>query len=43
MMPKQDEIEIPVLAALEKLGGKGGPREIYVAVTKSFPQLKEGW
>jgi restriction system protein len=41
MMPKQHEIEVPLLTALEKLGGKARPQEVYVAVTKSFHQLTE--
>jgi restriction system protein len=41
MMPKQQEIEIPLLAALEKLGGKAKPQDVYATVTKSFPELTE--
>ena len=40
-MPKQQEIEVPLLAALEKLGGKARPQDVYAAVTKSFPELTE--
>jgi restriction system protein len=39
MMPKQHEIEIPLLAALDKLGGRARPQDVYATVTKSFPQL----
>ena len=41
MMPTQQEMEIPLLAALEKLGGKARPQEAYAAVTKLFPELTE--
>jgi restriction system protein len=41
MMPKQQEIEIPLLAALEKLGGKAKPQDVYATVTKSSPELTE--
>ncbi len=41
MMPKQHEMEIPLLTALENLGGKAKPRDAYAAVTKSFPELTE--
>jgi len=39
MMPKQQEIEVPLLAALEKLGGKAKPQDVYALVTQAFPQL----
>ena len=42
MMPKHQEIEIPLLIALENLGGRGKPQQVYAAVTKSFPGLTEG-
>jgi restriction system protein len=41
MMPTQQEIEIPLLTALEKLGGKARPQEVYGAVTNFFPQLTD--
>jgi len=41
MMPTQQEMEIPLLTALEKLGGKARPQEVYATVTKSFPVLTE--
>jgi restriction system protein len=37
--PKQKEIEIPLLAALEQLGGEAKPRDVYPLVTQSFPEL----
>ena len=39
MLPKQVDIEIPLLNALKKLGGKAKPQDIYAEVTKSFPNL----
>src|SRR4051794_29978605 len=39
MMPRQQEIEVPLLAVLKKLGGRAKPTEIYSALTKQFPQL----
>src|ERR1700683_3450331 len=41
MLPKHQEIEVPLLAALGTLGGTGRPQQIYEAVTKSFPGLTE--
>lgn len=38
-MPKQLEIEIPLLAALARLGGKAKAQDVYPAVTSLFPQL----
>ena len=39
MMPKQQEIEIPLLAALVTLGGKAKSQDVYPAVTNLLPQL----
>jgi restriction system protein len=39
MLPKQIDIEIPLLSVLKKLGGKAKPQDIYPDVTKSFPNL----
>lgn len=41
MMPTMLEIEIPLLSALEKLGGSGRPKQVYESITKSFPELTE--
>lgn len=38
-MPKQSEIELPLLQVLIEIGGKGKPSEIYPLVSKKFPQL----
>lgn len=40
-MPKQQQIETPLLAALDRMGGRGRPQEVYAAVTKAFPELTE--
>jgi restriction system protein len=37
--PKQVEIELPLLQALDELKGEGRPRDVYPLVTKHFPQL----
>jgi hypothetical protein len=38
MLPKNQEIEIRLLATLEKLGGKAKPHDVYATVTQSFPR-----
>jgi restriction system protein len=37
--PKQKDIEIPLLAALDQLGGEAKPRDVYPIVAASFPDL----
>ena len=37
--PKQKDIEVPLLAALERLGGEAKPRDVYPLVTEMFPDL----
>jgi len=37
--PKQREIEIPLLAAIQRLGGTAKPRDIYPIVAEQFPEL----
>ena len=39
VMPKQSEIEVPLLEALIEIGGEGKPQDIYPLVTKRFPNL----
>ncbi len=39
MLPKQSDIEIPLLKTLEEMGGRGVPRDIYPRIRKFFPQL----
>ena len=41
MFPKQEEIEIPLLEALVKLGGQGKTKDVYPLVTEAFPQLTD--
>lgn len=39
MLPKQSEIEIPLLKTIEEMGGRGKPREIYSRVREFFPNV----
>jgi len=39
MLPKQKDIEVPLLEVLIELGGQGKPKEIYPLVTKKFPEI----
>ena len=41
MLPKQKEVEVPLLEALVEIGGQGRPKEIYPLVTKRFPQIRD--
>ncbi len=41
MMPKQADIEIPLLECLDEMGGRGRPREIYLRIRKFFPNLTD--
>ena len=41
MMPKQADIEIPLLKCLDEMGGSGRPQEIYLRIRKFFPNLTE--
>jgi restriction system protein len=41
MIPTQAEIEVPLLEALEALGGSARPKEVYPLVTAKFPQLTQ--
>lgn len=40
-MPKQSEMEIPLLTCLEEIGGRGTPEAIYSRITKFFPTLTQ--
>ena len=40
-MPKQTDIEIPLLKVLVQLGGQGKAKDIYPLVTEIFPQLTQ--
>jgi len=39
MLPKEKDIEVPLLKALSQLGGQGKPNDIYPLVTKAFPKI----
>lgn len=41
MLPKHSEIEIPLLFALEELGGSAKTQDIYKKIEKYFPNLTE--
>src|SRR5271169_2011488 len=41
MMPKQREIESPLLKCLEEMGGRARPPEIYACIRKYFPNLTD--
>ena len=41
MLPKQSEIELPLLQVLEELGGKAKPSEIYPKLQRYFPDITE--
>ena len=41
MLPKQKDIEVPLLEVLIALGGQGKPKEIYPLVTKKFPEIRD--
>ena len=41
MLPKQSDVEVPLLEVLVALEGEGKPKEIYPLVTKKFPQITE--
>ena len=41
MIPKQKDVEIPLLEVLIELGGQGKPREIYPLVTKKLSDIRD--
>lgn len=41
MMPKQSQIEVPLLQVLNEMGGNGIPKEIYPRVTTKLSDLTE--
>jgi restriction system protein len=41
MLPKQKQIEVPLLQVLVEIGGQGRPKEIYPLVAKKFPDIRE--
>jgi restriction system protein len=41
MLPKQKDVEVPLLEVLVELGGQGKTTEIYPLVTKKFPEITD--
>ncbi len=41
MLPKQSDIEIPLLRTLAEMGGRGVPRDIYPRVRQFFPSVTD--
>lgn len=41
MLPKQRDIEVPLLKVLVELGGQGKPKEIYPLITSKFPVIRD--
>lgn len=41
MLPRQNDVEVPLLEALIEIGGEGRPKDIYPLVTKRFPKITE--
>jgi len=39
MMPKQKDVEVPLLEVLIGIGGQGKPKDIYPLITKRFPEI----
>lgn len=41
MLPKQSDMQIPLLKCLDEMGGKGMPSEVYSCIREFFPNLTE--
>jgi restriction system protein len=41
MLPRQKEIELPLLQVLVELGGQATPKQVYPLVTKKFPMIRD--
>lgn len=41
MIPTYEQLELPILAILERKGGKARPMEVYDALVEAFPDLNE--
>lgn len=41
MLPKEREVELPLLQVLVEMGGQGKTKDIYPLVTKKFPNITE--
>jgi hypothetical protein len=40
-LPKQKEIEVPLLRSIDAMGGEAKPQELYPKITANFPQITE--
>jgi len=40
-LPKQKEIEVPLLRSIDAMGGEAKPQEFYPKITANFPQITE--
>lgn len=41
MLPKESEVQLPLLQVLVEIGGEGRTKDIYPLVTKKFPKITE--
>ena len=41
MLPKESEVQLPLLQVLVEIGGEGPTKDIYPLVTKKFPKITE--
>lgn len=41
MLPKESEVQLPLLQVLVEIGGEGRTQEVYPLVTKKFPKITE--
>lgn len=41
VLPKQKDLEVPLLEVLIQVGGQGKPKEIYPLITKKFPEIRD--
>jgi len=41
MLPKQRDVEVPLLQILAEIGGEGRPRDLYPLVAEKFPQIRD--
>lgn len=40
-LPKQDDIELPLLREIEGMGGEARPRDLYAKVTACFSEITQ--
>lgn len=41
MLPKESDVQLPLLQVLVEIGGEGRTKDIYPLVTKKFPKITE--